>query len=284
MSNPYSSVSVSGYNASAPADDGTAVAANQLKWQNHLDKIGGPLKTAIESINTNVLSAFSLLYGNTFVTKSANYIVTSADSGRFIVFDTGATTLTLLAAATAGAGFPLLILNLSTGIVTVDGNSSETINGATTQELFPGDALIITCDGSSWSGVNIPGKQTGSFTGTITGFATPPTGTIHYRINGNMCTLFNKSGELSGTSNANAMTMTGLPAVCIPAEEAEDVCIVLDEGGRRQGAYNLVASVGTVNFLIQDYGATTGNMAANLFATSGTKGLRDGWQISYSLR
>ena len=46
------------YNASPPPDDGTQVAANLLEWQKHLDKIGAPLKTAIEAINTNVSSAF----------------------------------------------------------------------------------------------------------------------------------------------------------------------------------------------------------------------------------
>ncbi len=57
--NPYTSVSISGYNTNPPPDDGTTGAANQLKWSKHKDKIGDPLKNLAESIDTNVLAAFA---------------------------------------------------------------------------------------------------------------------------------------------------------------------------------------------------------------------------------
>jgi len=57
--NPYTSVSISGYNTNPPPDDGTTGADNQLKWSKHKDKIGDPLKNLAESINSNVLSAFA---------------------------------------------------------------------------------------------------------------------------------------------------------------------------------------------------------------------------------
>ena len=59
--NPYTSVSISGYNSSPPPDDGSQSSANQVEWQKHLDKIGDPLKTLSEGIDTNVLAAFSAL-------------------------------------------------------------------------------------------------------------------------------------------------------------------------------------------------------------------------------
>lgn len=55
--NTYTSVSVTGYNASAPPDDGTRSSDNEVAWQKHIDKIGDPLKTALESIDTNISSA-----------------------------------------------------------------------------------------------------------------------------------------------------------------------------------------------------------------------------------
>lgn len=58
MANPYTSVSISGYNANPPSDDGTQASQNEVQWSKHKTKLGDPLKTAIETINTNVSSAF----------------------------------------------------------------------------------------------------------------------------------------------------------------------------------------------------------------------------------
>jgi hypothetical protein len=59
--NPYTSVTVSNYNASPPPDDGSQTTANKVEWAKHKTKIGDPLKTALESINSNALAAFSAL-------------------------------------------------------------------------------------------------------------------------------------------------------------------------------------------------------------------------------
>lgn len=59
--NPYSSVSISGYNANPPSDDAAQVSSNRVQWQKHLDKIGDPLRTALTSVDSNVAAAFSSL-------------------------------------------------------------------------------------------------------------------------------------------------------------------------------------------------------------------------------
>lgn len=59
--NPYTSVTVSGYNASPPPDDGSTTADNKLEWDKHKTKLGDPLKTAVESVNSNVSTAFGNL-------------------------------------------------------------------------------------------------------------------------------------------------------------------------------------------------------------------------------
>lgn len=59
--NPYSTQSISGYNSSPPPDDGSQSSANQVEWAKHIDKIGDPLKTLAEAINSAVLSAFGQL-------------------------------------------------------------------------------------------------------------------------------------------------------------------------------------------------------------------------------
>ena len=155
MSNPFTAPTLTGYNSSPPADDGTEVASNALKWSTHVDKIGDPLQTYAAAISANVSTAFGLTFGQTFETKSANYTIAAADRGKVIVVDTDAVTITLLAAASAGTGFPIVILNGTTaGLVTVDGDGSETINGDTSIVLYPGKSLVITCNGSAWYGIH----------------------------------------------------------------------------------------------------------------------------------
>ena len=61
-SNPYTSVSIAGYNAApVPSDDGARVGSNQLEWGKHKTKIGDPIKTLAEGVNTAVLAAFDAL-------------------------------------------------------------------------------------------------------------------------------------------------------------------------------------------------------------------------------
>ena len=62
MASPYTSVDLSGYNDDAPTDDGSNVANNALKWSNHINKIGNPLKTLAEGIDTNVQAAFTNVF------------------------------------------------------------------------------------------------------------------------------------------------------------------------------------------------------------------------------
>ena len=51
---PYSPVTITGYNANPPADDGSAVATNEISWAGIKAKIGDPLKTAIDAIQVAI--------------------------------------------------------------------------------------------------------------------------------------------------------------------------------------------------------------------------------------
>lgn len=83
-------------------------------------------------------------------TKTDSYTLTAADRGKIIDATSGTWTLTFLAVATAGIGFHLSIRNSGTGVITLDGNASETIDGATTLKLNPGHEIILVCDGAGW--------------------------------------------------------------------------------------------------------------------------------------
>ena len=149
MSNPYSTQAISGYNASPPPDDGSATDANVLKWSNHKTKLADPLKTLAEAINAQTLTAFGNIFGNSHSTKATHYTVIASDIGTFIEV-TAAANISLLPVSTAGQGFPLAIINTGSGVVTIDPNSTELINGALTATLQPDEWTILTCDGASW--------------------------------------------------------------------------------------------------------------------------------------
>ena len=89
------------------------------------------------------------------LSKTTAYTVVLADFAKTILCDAsgGAFTVTLPAAATAGDGYKVTVKksDSSANAVTVDGNSSETIDGATTKALSSQyDAIVLACDGSNW--------------------------------------------------------------------------------------------------------------------------------------
>lgn len=81
--------------------------------------------------------------------KSTNYTVIASDF-QTVINCTAALTLSLTAVATLGDGFWFMVRNSSTGTLTLDPNSSEQINGATTLALYPGASAIVFCSGSAW--------------------------------------------------------------------------------------------------------------------------------------
>lgn len=95
----------------------------------------------------------ALLWG-AIDTKTGSYTMTAADRQKVLDAISDTWTLTLLAVATAGIGFAVAIRNSGTGVITLDGNASETIDGATTLKLNPGHEMILVCDGTGWKSVS----------------------------------------------------------------------------------------------------------------------------------
>lgn len=83
-------------------------------------------------------------------TKTGAYVVTTDDNGYLIDCTSGTFTVTLPAAATTGAGFNIRVINSGTGVVTVDGDGSETIDGRTTESLQQYQYLHLFCTGTAW--------------------------------------------------------------------------------------------------------------------------------------
>ena len=268
MSNPYEAPTIVGYNATPPANDGTEVSANQLDWDKHLDKIGGPLKVFAEAINTNVLAAFGDVFGSAVLQKSIDYTVTTADIGRFISV-TGTTTITLLSAVDAGVGFPLAIVNTGTGIVTIETTDSETFNGEITATINPGGGALVSSTGAAWFGLNTDANfSKGSFTPTFTGFSSgPSTPVVKWSKAGPL--VFVKLLFGTGTSDATGFSITNWPTAIF----ADDALLIpvgglIDNGTELTGGcISFSAASATVTFYT-DFGFS-------LWTASGAKGVNN---------
>jgi hypothetical protein len=83
------------------------------------------------------------------VAKSSGYTVLAADYNT--TFDcTGSFTLALTAAATLGDGFVFGVENTGTGIITLNPDGAEVIDGYATILVYPGENFTVRCDGSAF--------------------------------------------------------------------------------------------------------------------------------------
>jgi len=88
------------------------------------------------------------------ISRSSNTILGTANLDCTIVA-TGTFTQTFTAAATLSDGWRCWYRNDGSGIITLDPNASETIDGGTTLALHPGQACAIFCDGSNFKTVGL---------------------------------------------------------------------------------------------------------------------------------
>lgn len=83
--------------------------------------------------------------------KTGTYTVIADDFGKVINCTSSTFTVSLTAAATLGAGFHCWIWNTSAGgVITIDPNASETIDGVSTLILRIGEGVQVICDGTNW--------------------------------------------------------------------------------------------------------------------------------------
>jgi hypothetical protein len=83
-----------------------------------------------------------------YVTKTGAYTATNDD---YVIDCTSGTFTVTLPASSGRTGRILIIKNSGAGTITVDGNASETIDGATTYSLAVQYATVqIMSDGTNW--------------------------------------------------------------------------------------------------------------------------------------
>ena len=269
MSNPYTTQVIANYNTSPPADDASAVASNQLFWSKHKDKLADPIKVLTEAINTEALAAFGKLPWFAVNAQTALYTVLAADE-RKLITGSGTFTITLIAAVTAGAGFTVAIKNIGTGVITIDGNGTETIDLALTVVLGKRhDGVVLFCDGANWlivsdnrtsyeaaineaKGADIAsaattdiGAATGNYvevtgTTTITALGTVQAGTRR---------VVRFTGALILTHNATSLILPGSANITTAADDRAEF-ISLGAGNWLCTNFQLAASIGGNGALI----------------------------------
>lgn len=83
------------------------------------------------------------------VARTSNTIVTLADIGKFLDVTSGTFSQTFDSAVSLGNGFFITIKNSGTGVVTLDPNSTETINGSSTLTVYNGETYHVMGNGSA---------------------------------------------------------------------------------------------------------------------------------------
>lgn len=138
MAIKWSAVSISGYGASSPADDGSATEANRVKYSTIKTDLTNPLNTALGT----TLSRLTDVFDDAPIAKSGAYTTTASDHARTIE-STGSFTLSLLDASTGGTGYRVKVKNAGTGTVTVERTAADTIDGATSYALGPKESATF---------------------------------------------------------------------------------------------------------------------------------------------
>lgn len=114
---------------------------------------------------------------------------------------------------------------------------------------------------------NQPRRTAASFTFTMTGLTTSPTGTAFYEVAGNNVVL--SIPTITGTSNATTATLTGLPAHLIPTRQQNFMVRMQDNGGAIVPAQAFIDSTTGVLNLTKD-------LNGNAFTAAGTKTIGSG--------
>jgi hypothetical protein len=133
--------------AIATVNSGATAPSTTFAYQLWADTTAGLLKQR-NAANTSWLVRGSLTE-SFVIARSSNTILGVADFGRSFIA-TSTFTQTLTAAATLGDGWFCHYRNDGIGVITLDPNASEQIDGSTTLKLLPGESCVIWCNGTAF--------------------------------------------------------------------------------------------------------------------------------------
>jgi hypothetical protein len=173
--NPFTSVSITGYNSSPPPDDGSQTSANKVEWAKHKTKLADPLKTLAEGINTNAIAACNALaLRDAFISTTSATIAETDWNGVYLQLATGA--IYYPDPSTYENGWHHTVYNGSTGIVNLQATATSyfLVDGALASEalLQPGRSAHPHNTATVWLPVFLDGIRSGEVIGTAYVFTT----------------------------------------------------------------------------------------------------------------
>ena len=173
--------------------------------------------TVTDAVGSGTFSAWSIsVAGGPSITSSTivrravttNDTVDLTDNGGLIDCTSGSFTLTLPAAATAGNGFNVRVLNSGSGTVVVDGDGSETINGSANKSLAQYQCVHLFCNGTGWV-ILSPSKIVASELGTGTANSTTfLRGDLSWAVAGATLRTVSSNDTLVASDNKNIVRVT----------------------------------------------------------------------------
>ena len=112
------------------------------------------------------------------------------------------------------------------------------------------------------------GNISGSYTATATGMATSETGTVYYRVVGNIVHLELQT-HITGVSTSTAFTLTGAPASIRPSSTSGRMVVPVVNNGAGEIGFMTMSNGGVLTMGRSDTSTTwtsSGNKSANAFS------------------
>lgn len=212
--------------------------------------------------------------------KTGAYTVVSGDLGAVINCTANTFTVSLTAAATLGTGFWCWVWNTSntvSHVITIDPNSTETIDGATTLILRRGEGVQIVCDGTNW--------QTGGLKKYRLYSENAANNATRAAVTGSNAVGIGNAAVVSGTSAVgigDGATASGISSIVIGTGRAttqDSVAIAITDNTTTYGAStstnaiaigHLATASGLSSVAIGDTALSSGSYAAVLGGASNT--------------
>lgn len=261
--------------------DGSALSANQII----ANQVIGILFKGGAFLLLNVSAATLAPSVNI---QNNNYTFQAADANNVVIHtDSNAWTYSIAPDSTTNfpVGTSIEVVNQSSAVLTVQpGGAPPSLfafgGGApvsTSVQLSASTScFFLKTAANTWQQSTLTQVpwQLSSFTGTITGVTATIQGAISYRQTGHLVTLYLLS-SLTGISNSTGLGLTGLPTSIRPGAAQVVSSLNMEDNGATVGGVASIATGGTVTFGSGINGDASG------FTSSGTKGLKAGWSITY---
>jgi hypothetical protein len=220
-----------------------------------------------------------------FNNQTAAYTVVAGDLEKIINCTANTFTVSLTAAATLGSGFNAVIWNTGTGVITIDPNGSETIDGLATATLYPNQGFQVVCNGTNWNSgdtkrlalysENIP-------SGTFSTLALA-SGLASVAIGGRATSTATRSLALGYFTNATSIgaTAIGQNSGNLGSQAVTGSGAMALGGSYASGTDSFAAAIANNT---SSYGATGANSIAigNLANASAAKSIALGWTTTAS--